>query len=59
MPKRTEMALPVPTKSLLKMSPDVAMLFVPFGCTYPPPSVSPFLVTLNLSPKNILPEVTS
>ena len=29
MPKRIEMALPVPTKSLLKMSPDAAMLFAP------------------------------
>ena len=27
------MAFPVPTKSLLKMSPDAAMLFAPFGCT--------------------------
>jgi len=26
-------ALPVPTKSLLKTSPDAAMLFAPFGCT--------------------------
>ena len=47
------MALPVPTKSLLKMSPDTAMLFAPFGCTYPPPPVPPFLLTQNLSPKDI------
>jgi len=31
MPKRIEMPLPVPTKSLLNTSPDVAMLFAPFG----------------------------
>ena len=42
MPKRIEMALPVPTKSLLKKSPDAAMLFAPFGCTHPPPPVPPF-----------------
>ena len=30
------MAFPVPTKSLLKTSPDVAMLFAPSGCTHPP-----------------------
>ena len=47
------MSLPVPTKSFLKMSPDVAMLFAPFGCTHPPPPVSPFLLTQNLSPKDI------
>jgi len=35
MPKRLDMALRVPTKSLLKMSPDTAMLFAPFGCTHP------------------------
>jgi len=53
MPKRTEMALPVPTKSLLRTSPDAAMLFAPFGCTHPPPPVPPFLLTQNLSPKDI------
>ena len=47
------MALPVPTKSLLKMSPDTAMLFAPFGCTHPPPPVTPFLFTQYLSPKDI------
>ena len=47
------MALPVPTKSLLKTSPDTAMLFAPFGCTHPPPPVTPFLLTQNLSPKDI------
>jgi len=34
MPKRIEMALPVPTKSLLKTNPDAAMLFAPFGAAY-------------------------
>jgi len=53
MPKRIEMALPVPTKSLLKMSPDAAKLFAPFGCTHPPPPVLPLLLTQNLSPKDI------
>ena len=47
------MALPVPTKSLLKASPDAAMLFAPFRCTHPPPPVPPFLLTQNLSPKDI------
>ena len=47
------MALPVPTKLLLKTSPDAAMLFAPFGCTHPPPLVPPFLLTQNLSPKDM------
>ena len=47
------MTLPVPTKSLLKMSPDAAMLFAPFGCTHPPPPVLAFLLTQKLSPKDI------
>jgi len=47
------MALPVPTKSLLKMNPVMAMLFAPFRCTHPPPPVLPFLLTQNLSPKDI------
>jgi len=51
--KRIEMALPVPTKSLLKTSPDAAMLFAPFGCTHPAPPVPPFLLMQNLSPKDI------
>jgi len=42
------MVLPAPTKLLLKMSPDAAMLFAPFGCTHPPPPVPPFLLTQNL-----------
>jgi len=55
--KRTEMALP--TQSLLKMSPDAAMLFAPFGCTHPPPPTPPFLLKQNLSPKDIAAEMTS
>jgi len=51
--KRTEIALPMPTKSLLKTSPDTAMLFAPFGCTHPPPPILPFLLKQNLSPKDI------
>ena len=47
------MVLPVPTKSLLKTSPDAAMLFAPFGYTHPPPPVPPFLLTQNLSHKDI------
>ena len=47
------MALPVPTKSLLKRSPDAAMLFAPFGCTHPSPPVPPFLLTQSPSPKDI------
>jgi len=38
-----------PTMALLELSPDMAMLFAPFGCTHPPPPVPPFL----LSPKDI------
>jgi len=51
--KRIEMAFPVPTKSLLKTSPDAAMLFVHSRCTHLPPPVPPFLLTQNLSPKDI------
>ena len=53
MPKRTEMALPVPTMSFLQLSPDAAMLFAPFGCSHPPPPILPFLLKQNLSPKEI------
>jgi len=53
MPKRIEMALPVPTKSFVQPSPDAALLFAPFGCTYPLPTVPPFLLKQNLSPKDI------
>ena len=47
------MVFPVPTKLLLKMSPDAAMLFASFRYTHPPPPVPPFLLTQNLSPKGI------
>ena len=40
------MALPVPTKAILQVSSDMAMLFAPFGCTHPPPPVLPFLLSL-------------
>ena len=53
MPKTAEMALPVPTKTFLLRSPDTAMLFAPSGCTHPPPLVPPFLLSQNLSPKDI------
>ena len=53
MPKTVEMALPVPTKTFLSRSPDTAMLFAPSGCTHPPPPVPPFLLSQNLSPKDI------
>ena len=53
MPKMAEMALPVPTKTFLSRSPDTAMLFAPSGCTHPPPLVPPFLLSQNLSPKDI------
>ena len=53
MPKKIEMAVPVPTKLLLKMNPDAAMLYAPFGCTHPPPPLPPFLLKQNLSPKDI------
>jgi len=36
------MALPVPTKSFLEMSPDAAKLFAPFSCTHPLPPSRPF-----------------
>jgi len=48
-----KMAFPVPTKSLLKMSPDAAKLFASFRYTHPPPPVLPFLLTQNLGPKDI------
>ena len=53
MPKTAEMALPVLTKTFLSRSPDTAMLFAPSGCTHPPPPVPPFLLSQNLSPKDI------
>ena len=54
MPKRTEMVLLVPTKAFYKWAhADIAMLFAPFRCTHPPPPVLPFLLTQNLSSKDI------
>ena len=53
MPKSMEMALPVPNKTFLPWSPDTVMLFAPFGCTHPPPPVPPFLLSQNLSSKDI------
>ena len=50
MPKRTEMALPVPTKSFLETGPDTAMLFAPFRCTHPPPPVPALLDGTNAIP---------
>ena len=47
------MALPVLTKLLLKTRPDEAVLFAPFRRTHPPSPVPPFLLTQNLSPKDI------
>jgi len=58
------MAFPVPTKSLLRTNPDAAMLFAPIRVhpptspcptlsAHPPPPVPPFLLTQNLSPKDI------
>jgi len=54
MPERTQITLPVPTQSFLEMSPDVAMLFAPFGCTHLPPPIPLFLLKQNLSPKDIV-----
>ena len=51
--KSMQMALPVPTKTFLPHSPDTVMLFAPSGCTHPPPPVPPFLLSQNLSPKDI------
>ena len=42
--RRKEMANPIPTKAFLQPSPEAAMLFAPFGCTHPPPSVQHFLL---------------
>ena len=53
MPKDREMAYPAPTKGCSKLSPDTAMLFAPFGCNHPPPPAPPFLLSQNLSPKDI------
>ena len=49
---RREKAHPVPTKVFLKLSLDMTMLFPSFRCTHPPP-VLLFLLTQNLTPKDI------
>ena len=41
------------SQGFLQASPDIAMLFAPFRRTHPPPPVLPFLLTHNLSPKDI------
>jgi len=56
MPKGTEIALPLPTKLFPEMILDVAMLFVPFWCTHPPP---PFCWSRTYYPQRTLSEVTS
>jgi len=53
-PSEQEKAHPVPTKGFLQLSPEAAMLFPPFGCTHPSPPVAPFLLTQNVSPKDII-----
>ena len=55
--RRRETAYPVPAKIFLKLNPDMAMLFAPFGCTHPPSLVLLFLLMQNLSARNI-PEMT-
>ena len=44
---------PSTNQDLSTRSPDTAMLFAPFRCTHPPPPVLPFLLTQNLSTKDI------
>jgi len=51
--KRREMSHLVSNKAFLKPSPGVDMLFAPSGFTHPPTSVPPFLLTQNLSPKEM------
>jgi len=40
MQRRREMAHPVPNKGFLQPSPEAAMLFAPFRCTFPCPALS-------------------
>ena len=49
--RRREMAHPVLTKGFLQLSPEAAMLFIPFGCTHPTPPVLLFLLLQNLGLK--------
>jgi len=46
-------AHPEPTKAFLNLSPEMAMLSSPFGCTYPLLPIPPFLLKQNLFPKDI------
>jgi len=50
MPKRTEMALPVPTKSLLETRHGHAVCIL---WVHPPPPILPFLLKQNTSPQDI------
>ena len=47
------MAHTVPTRAFLQLSPDTTMLFAPFGYTHPPDPIPPYLLTQNVSPKDI------
>ena len=47
------MARPGLTKGFLQLIPEAAMLPGPRVETHPPPPVPPFLLTQNLSPKDI------
>jgi len=47
------MALLVPTKAFLQMSPDMAILFAPFWCTNPSFPITLFPLMQNLSSKDI------
>ena len=51
--KTREMAYPALTRDLSQRSPDTAVLFTHFRCTHPPPLAPPFLLTWNLSLKDI------
>ena len=48
------MAHPGLIKGFLQLSPEAAMLHGPRVETRPPPSVPPFLLAQNLSPKDIV-----
>ena len=39
---------------MLKQHITFYSVFAPFGCTHPPPPVLPYLLTQNLSPKDIV-----
>jgi len=50
--RRREKVHPVPTKVFLKLSPDTAMLFAPFGCT-PCPVLSAHAEPISGAPMDI------